>query len=93
MKYRTLYTAVQKGDAEDVKKHLLRGEKVNEINATYNWTPLHRAVSGGHAEIVRLLLDHGADPSLRDKWDKTPLDHALEEGHEEIAELLRSHGA
>lgn len=25
------------------------------------WTPLHVAASGGHADIVRLLLEHGAD--------------------------------
>ncbi len=29
-------------------------------------TPLHLAVLGGHAEIVRLLLHAGADPRIRD---------------------------
>jgi ankyrin repeat protein len=37
-------------------------------------TPLHLAVLGGHAEIVRLLLKAGADPRVRDsKHDSDPI--------------------
>ncbi|XP_072300140.1 ankyrin repeat and SOCS box protein 11 [Eucyclogobius newberryi] len=39
-------------------------------------SPLHAAVRGGEADIVDLLLDYGADGSLRNADGKTPLDIA-----------------
>jgi len=47
----------------------------------------------GALEIVRLLLENGADPNLASKAGQTPLQLATAEGHEEIAALLRSFGA
>lgn len=40
--------------------------------------PLHEAARNGHAEIVGLLLEAGADPRQRDENDRTPRDLALE---------------
>ena len=37
-------------------------------------TALHRAAVAGHAEVVRLLLDAGADASIRDCDGMTPLE-------------------
>ena len=41
--------------------------------------PLHYAVSCGHEEVVRLLLDKGADASIKDEDDCAPLDLAENE--------------
>ncbi len=38
------------------------------------WTPLHRAYQRGNAEIIRLLLDAGADPNARDTNGRLPSD-------------------
>ena len=52
-------------------------------------SPLHEAVRSNSQEMVRLLLDHGANPLLTIGDGKTPLDIATELGHVEVAEMLR----
>ncbi|CAN9497631.1 unnamed protein product [Ophioblennius macclurei] len=41
-------------------------------------SPLHAAARGGNAEIVKLLLDFGANECSRNEWGMTPLDVAME---------------
>lgn len=55
--------------------------------------PLHLAASRGLTDMVRLLLDLGADPASRTNWGLTPMAHALEHGHRTAADLLRARGA
>jgi uncharacterized protein len=58
--------------------------------------PLKNAAATGHIDIVRLLLDHGADPNLPEPGI-APRGHALYSavyhGHYEIAKLLLERGA
>ncbi|MBU0755172.1 MAG: ankyrin repeat domain-containing protein, partial [Planctomycetes bacterium] len=58
-------------------------------------TPLHLAVKNGHPEIVKLLIDHGADLNVKDMSDlkETPLLKAVDVNHKGIVELLLSNGA
>ena len=42
----------------------------------------------GHEGVVRLLLQHGADPVPPDHRGKTAWEHALLEGYDAIADLL-----
>jgi ankyrin repeat protein len=53
-------------------------------------SPLHEAARSGSTEVLRLLLDHGANASLTDGDGKTPLDLASERGHAESAAMLRT---
>lgn len=61
----------------------------------FNYTPLHMAVSEDNLQAVKILLQAGADPSLRTRIDEceTPGEMAEKAGYREIAELLARHGA
>ena len=47
-----------------------------EPNATdsWNYTPLHEAGVKGKTDVCVLLLQHGADPAIRNSEGKTPVD-------------------
>ena len=61
----------------------LRGALVN-IEGENHRTPLHEAAAAGHASIVELLINKGADPCPRDNHDATPYDLAYNERQEEV---------
>ena len=50
--------------------------------------PLHEAARQGHAQIVEMLLEAGADPRRVDANGRTPLDLAAAQGHTAIVERL-----
>lgn len=56
-------------------------------------TPLHFASGYNHPEVVKLLLDAGADTQARDKGGLVPLHNACSYGHYAVAELLIKNGA
>lgn len=56
-------------------------------------TCLMLACERGSAEIVRILLDEGADPTLADIKGVTPLIITCKRGHEKIVPLLLKKGA
>jgi len=57
-------------------------------------THLHRAIAYGRSlEIVRLLVEAGADVEARDDIDMTPIRYAVRHGRDDIVEMLRAAGA
>jgi ankyrin repeat protein len=65
-------------------------ENCADINARtkYHSTPLHLAARRGWAEVVHVLLQHGANVVLEDSGGRTALQVASNEGHNEIVKLL-----
>lgn len=59
---------------EAIAAFLISGDK-DAVLAKTNWgdTALHRAAGCGHARVVEILLEHGADPGAKDKAGNTPL--------------------
>ena len=92
-----LIRASDRGHVEIVKELLKTDIRVNHINRM-GWTALFEAIllGGGderHAEIVRLLVDAGADVNLPDKDGVTPLAHAKNRGYTGIVKILEDSGA
>jgi len=72
--------------------------KVSDYNGYYTGcgAPIKNAAASGHIEIVRLLLERGADPNLPEEGiapDGHALHSAVVRGHIEIVRLLLKHGA
>jgi ribosomal protein S18 acetylase RimI-like enzyme len=55
------------------------------------YTALGLAAFEGHARLCELLLEHGADPTLTNRWGETALRVAQKQRHVEVAELLQKH--
>jgi ankyrin repeat protein len=84
---RSMLCAALKGDVDRVR--ILAGREPNLIRAEYWYTqPLHFAVREGHADVVRTLLELGADPSYR-RYAHEPLAVvARDRGHQVVARII-----
>ena len=51
--------------------------------------PIHDAIETGNLDLVKLLLQHGADP-MAELGERTPLEHALAHEQYEIHDYLES---
>lgn len=100
--YCDICTAAHIGDLERVKELLDEDPSLaNRVSkyVTYylgSGAPLKNAAARGHLEIVKLLLERGADPNLAEEGI-APHGHALYSavynGHYDIAKLLLERGA
>jgi len=88
----TLYLAMQRGDIEQIERHIRWGTDMNRLNRE-GYTPLQVAVKNGRTAIVRLLLRSGVEVDKPDREGRTALWHAIMGGHTLIADLLRKAGA
>ncbi|GMB07454.1 ankyrin repeat domain-containing protein [Thermolongibacillus altinsuensis] len=76
----------------EIAKALISKKNVKEKDAQGN-TPLHYASEKGLRELVRLLVENGADVNATNKEGDTPLIVAAQSGQVEIVKFLHEHGA
>ena len=88
----SLIPASDRGHVAYVRAAVNSGIDINHVN-DLGWTALMKSVLFGdgsttYQEIVRTLIEAGADASIPDAEGTTALQHAQSRGHTEIARLL-----
>ena len=74
-----LFRAARHGDVAGIERSLTSGGNVNAAAPIDGKTALFRAAVFGHADAVRALLRHGADPTRRGNDGRTALEVVLAE--------------
>ena len=88
-----LLTATRKGDLAQVKALLDKGASANS-KSSYGQTPLFFACDRGYVEIVKLLIERGADVNVEDTfYHASALTWAAQKNRFEIVKILLDHGA
>jgi len=78
-----------------IRTLVLNGSSINTARDFRGHTPLHLAASLGRAKNCTVLLEYGADVTVRNDQGQTPIDMARESGWGALAtiEVLLSHEA
>jgi ankyrin repeat protein len=86
-------TAVTNGDLTLVRSMIEGDKSLLEFKIDSVFTPLNLASYEGKTDIVKYLLEKGADVGTKDKEGSTPLQNAAAKGHFEIVKLLVEKGS
>lgn len=82
------------GQPECARELVRRGADIHAEAAAFgNVQPLHSAAAGRSAEIVKLLLEAGADPKVKQGHGWTALHSAAQHGDADMSQTLLRHGA
>lgn len=88
-----LYVACETGDLKRVNQLLQKGVSPNFVSTGLGCTPLFAASREGHADVVRSLLEAGADVEKRSLRKCTALMGAAEKGFADVVTILLDYGA
>ena len=77
---RPLYYAASYGLSETVRSLVQAGADLNECAGRYGGTALHAAVWRKRPEVLDILLDAGADPTIKDYNGASPADLSIWSG-------------
>jgi ankyrin repeat protein len=91
MQVRPIHSAAAQRDpavALELIRRLLAAGASPTVRQQGGFTPLHEAAQRGHAAMVALLRQHGADVAAQNDAGKSARDLARERGHAEVEQLL-----
>jgi ankyrin repeat protein len=88
-----LVAAIAAGRSDTTAWLLAKGARVNILVGPSEETPLHLAAFQGNCDIVKQLIEAGADVNLRDAHEQSAIERALDEGNGSMVTLLVEHGA
>lgn len=66
---------------------------IDMVRKSTSETALHRAARDGQTGMVRLLLERGADATIRNRWGDTALGWAVRYKCGEVVRVLSEHGS
>ncbi|XP_007252465.3 ankyrin repeat domain-containing protein 16 [Astyanax mexicanus] len=84
---RALHEAASMSHEQCVQYLIHRGAKIDTLKKA-DWTPLMMACTRRNLEVIKLLLDHGADPTIRNKDGWNSFHIACREGDAAVIEHL-----
>ena len=87
IKWNPWFLAAASGDTKTIQDYLTSGTQVNARD-TFGRTALYVATAYEHADIVRLLLKSGADPTGPHRSGQTARDIAAQSGNKQIEALF-----
>lgn len=83
------YAATHAGpNAPAITRLLLEHHAFIDAESPNKTTPLMMAAHYGHTNVVKILLEEGADPMARNQQGLTAIDFAHRAGRREVAELI-----
>jgi ankyrin repeat protein len=88
-----LMVAVRAGSADVVRWLLDHGATVDAGTKKEDGTALLGACDRGFLDVVKVLVERGADPNRQDSRGWTPLSAAIAQDHTPVAEYLITRGA
>lgn len=92
MRTKALYWLIKNNDLQGVRDKLDRGGYIN-VPVYKGYGPLYWATVYGHADMVELLLENGADPNVNQPDEFFILHEAIMFNMTEIVALLLRYGA
>ena len=78
------------GQTKIARMLILRGAHLNNRTFSLGETPLTQAAQMNRTEMVKLLLEHGADPAEKENDGRTALDWARKNNNIEMIALLQA---
>ncbi len=86
-----LHVAAKCGCLEIVQGLVAMGADINQRGGTFGGTAINLAAGYGQSDVLRFLLDHGAELDVTES-ERNPLFSAIQGGDLEIAKMLIDHG-
>ncbi|CEP63797.1 glycerophosphocholine phosphodiesterase LALA0_S09e02718g [Lachancea lanzarotensis] len=87
--YETALHIAAKLNLTKAMEFLLKAGANTEIGErNFGWTPIFLAATEGFYDVVKMLVDYGAECSKFDESGWTPMEHAVLRGHLDVASIL-----
>ncbi len=87
-----IFSAAEAGNIQQVKEYLQKSPELLNAKNREGFTPLYIAAWKNHAELTKILLDMGADPSIGDNENTMPVHMAAIGSSYEALNILLDRG-